>query len=57
MIYCLKCENGKEIDMTSYIIQQMEGEITRQDVLDRIEYYKFTNKTRVLTDNINECEN
>tara|TARA_R110002012_G_scaffold229465_1_gene402083 strand:- start:844 stop:1017 length:174 start_codon:yes stop_codon:yes gene_type:complete len=57
MIYCLKCENGKEIDMTSYIIQQMEGEITRQDVLDRIEYYKFTNKTRVLTDNITECEN
>lgn len=57
MIYCLKCENGKEIDMTSYIVQQMEGEITRQDVLDRIEYYKFTNKTRVSTDNITECEN
>lgn len=54
MIYCLKCENGKEIDMTSYIVQQMEGEITRQDVLDRIEYYKFTNKTRVSTDNIIE---
>ena len=35
----------------------MEGEITRQDVLDRIEYYKNTNQTRILTDNINECEN
>tara|TARA_R110002050_G_scaffold47938_8_gene111651 strand:- start:1019 stop:1192 length:174 start_codon:yes stop_codon:yes gene_type:complete len=57
MIYTLTCKNGKEIDMTSYIIQQMEGEITRQDVLDRIEYYKNTNQTRILTDNINECEN
>jgi len=57
MIHTLTCPNGKEIDFTSYIIQQMEGEITRQDVLDRIEYYKNTNQTRVLTDNINECEN
>ena len=30
--------------MTSYIIQQMEKKITRQDVLDRIEFYKSTNK-------------
>ena len=44
MIYTLTCENGKEINMTSYIIQQMEKKITRQDVLDRIEFYKSTNK-------------
>ena len=44
MIYKLKCENGKEIDMTSYINLQMEDKLTRQDVLDRIEFYKLTNK-------------
>jgi len=44
MIYTLTCENGKEINMTSYIIQQMEKKITRQDVLDRIQFYKSTNK-------------
>ena len=44
MIYTLKCNNGKEIDMTSYIIQQSENKITRQDVLNRIEFYKSTNK-------------
>ena len=44
MIHTLTCENGKEIDMTSYILQQLEGKITRQDVLDRIEFYKSTNR-------------
>ena len=44
MKYTLTCNNGKEIDMTSYIIQQSENKITRQDVLDRIEFYKLTNK-------------
>ena len=44
MKYTLTCNNGKEIDMTSYIIQQSENKITRQDVFDRIEFYKSTNK-------------
>ena len=44
MKYTLTCNNGKEIDMTSYIVQQMDNKITRQDVLDRIEFYKKTNK-------------
>ena len=44
MKYTLTCNNGKEIDMTSYIIQQSENKITRQDVLNRIEFYKSTNK-------------
>ena len=44
MKYTLTCNNGKEIDMTSYIIQQSENKITRQDVLDRIEFYKSNNK-------------
>ena len=44
MKWVLTCDNGKEIDMTYYIGRQMDGEITRQDVLDRIEFYKSTNK-------------
>jgi hypothetical protein len=44
MKYTLTCNNGKEIDMTSYIIQQSENKITRQDVLNRIEFYKSTNQ-------------
>lgn len=28
----LKCNNGKEIDFTSIIIQQMEGKLTREEV-------------------------
>ena len=43
MQYILTCQNGKQIDMTSYILLQLEGEITRSDVLQRIEYYKSTN--------------
>ena len=43
MTYTLTCPNGKQINMTEYILQQMSGEITRQDVLNRIEYYKQTN--------------
>jgi hypothetical protein len=44
MQWILTCENGKEIDMSYYIGQQMEKKLTRQDVLDRIEFYKSTNK-------------
>lgn len=43
MTYTLTCPNGKQIDFTGYILKQMKGEITRQDVLDRIEFYKQTN--------------
>ena len=44
MQYILKCQNGKQIDMSHYILLQLEKKITRQDVLDRIEFYKSTNK-------------
>ena len=43
MQYILTCQNGKQIDMTSYINLQSEGDITRSDVLQRIEFYKSTN--------------
>jgi len=44
MQFILTCPNGKEIDMTHYVGKQMDGELTRQDVLDRIEFYKSNNK-------------
>ena len=44
MQFILTCENGKQIDMSSDILKQMERKITRQDVLERIEFYKSTNK-------------
>ena len=44
MQYILTCPNGKQIDMSHDILLQMENKITRQDVLDRIEFYKLTNK-------------
>jgi hypothetical protein len=44
MTYLLALNNGTTINMTPFIMQQMEGTITRQDVLDRIEFYKNTTK-------------
>ncbi len=44
MQYILTCDNGKKIDMSSYILLQMENKITKQDILDRIQFYKSTNK-------------
>ena len=43
-MYGLRCDNGKEIDMTHFVLQQMQGEITREELLERIEYYKTTNQ-------------
>ena len=44
MQYILTCPNGKQIDMSSDILQRMEGLIERQEILERIDYYKPTNK-------------
>jgi len=44
MQYILTCPNSKKIDMSHDILLQMEKKITRQDVLNRIEFYKSTNK-------------
>ena len=44
MQYILTCDNGKKIDMSTDILQQMEGLIKRQEILERINYYKNTNK-------------
>jgi hypothetical protein len=44
MQFILTCENGKQIDMSTDVLQQMEGLIERQEVLERINYYKSTNK-------------
>ena len=44
MQFILTCENGKQIDMSSDVLKQMEGEITRKDVQERIAFYQLTNK-------------
>ena len=44
MQFILTCENGKQIDMSSDVLKQMEGEITREDVQERIAFYQLTNK-------------
>jgi hypothetical protein len=44
MQFILTCNNGKQIDMSSDILKQLSGEITRQDVEERITFYKKTNE-------------
>ena len=44
MKFILTCPNGKQIDMTSDLLKQMKGDITRQDVEERIKFYKETNE-------------
>ncbi len=44
MQFILTCQNGKQIDMSSDILKQMKGDITRQDVEQRIKFYQLTNK-------------
>jgi len=44
MQFILNLPNGKQIDMSSDILKQMSGEITKQDVETRIQFYKSTNK-------------
>ena len=44
MQFILTCPNGKQIDMTSDLLKQMKGDITRQDVEERIKFYKETNE-------------
>ena len=43
MQFILTCNNGKEIDMTHYVGKQMDGEITRQDVLTKIKQFQDDN--------------
>ena len=44
MQFILTCQNGKQIDMSGYLLMQLDGEITREQVQERINYYKSTNK-------------
>lgn len=46
MQFIITCENGKQIDMTNDILRQIDGQISRQDVEERIKFYKDTNKIR-----------
>ncbi len=44
MQFILTCQNGKQIDMSSYILKQMKGEMTRQDVEKIITNYQKSNQ-------------
>lgn len=44
MKYLLKLNGNKHVDMTKFVLQQMSGEITREDLTDRINYYKLNDK-------------
>lgn len=46
MQFILTCLNGKQIDMSSDILRQMKGEITREEVQERIKFYQTTNTKR-----------
>jgi len=43
MQFILTCQNGKQIDMSSEVLRQMKGEITREEVEERIKFYQTTN--------------
>ena len=43
MQFILTCQNGKQIDLSGMILLQMKGEITRQDVEEKIKFYQDTN--------------
>ena len=44
MQFILICENGKRIDMSSDILKQMQGEITRAEVEAKIAQHESNNK-------------
>ena len=44
MQFILTCLNGKQIDMTSDVLKQMKGDLTREDVNERIKFYQSTNQ-------------
>jgi len=43
MQFILTCQNGKQIDMSNDVLKQMSGEITREEVQERITFYQQTN--------------
>ena len=50
MKFILTCSNGKQIDMSSYVLKQMEGKITRKQVEQKILYYQKINKNKYYED-------
>jgi len=44
MQFILTCQNGKQIDMTSDVLKQMKGELSKQDVEKIITNYQKSNQ-------------
>ena len=43
MQFILNLENGKQINMSSYIMKQMKGKMTREQVQEKINEFKKQN--------------
>lgn len=43
MQFILNLENGKQIDMSSYIMKQIKGEMTHEQVQEKINKFKLQN--------------
>jgi len=44
MQFILTCPNGKQIDMSNYIMKQIMGEMTHKQVQNKIKEYNIKNK-------------
>ena len=44
MEFILTCPNRKKINMSSDMLRQMKGEVTREEIQERIIFYNNTNK-------------
>jgi len=44
MQFILTCPNGKQIDMSGFILKQLKGEMTHGEVQQKINYFKEINK-------------
>lgn len=43
MQFILTCQNGEQIDISGYILMQLHGDITREQVEEKIKFYQDTN--------------
>ena len=61
-MYGLRCNNGKKIDMNHYVLKQIQGEITREELQERIHHLlvkaqKSKSNTELLKAKLSEIVN
>lgn len=57
MQFILTCPNGKQIDMSSDVLKQMDGEVDSSYILEKITYYKLTNQQNYAINRSRETSN